>query len=492
MRARLAMMALALMTACGSATSAPHGPQALELPTRPFSDADELDLGESPEPKAATPIADQYRDVAKKLIDRSMASPTAWRRLEYLTDRIGHRLSGSKSLERAIDWAVAELRADGHANVRAEKVMVTHWVRGKESAKIVAPLESDMALLGLGGSPSTPRGGITAEVVAVSSFAELDKLGEEGVRGKIVLLNKVMPPYGPTGHHYGDTVVFRSKGPARVAELGGVAALVRSVTATSARSPHTGATRFKKGGKKIPAAAISLEDTEHILRLLKSGQKVKVHLEMGAKTLPDAESANVLAEIVGSEKPNEVVVIGAHIDSWDVGQGAHDDGGPCVAMMEALTAVRQLGLKPRRTLRVVLFTNEENGLGGARAYAKAHTGEKHVAAIESDNGSFKPQGFRVQGNDAALAQLTDILTLLAPIDATKALQGFSGADLIPLSQKGVTTLGLQVDTSRYFDYHHSAADTLDKVSPEHFKQGIAAAAVLGYVLADMPGELGKP
>lgn len=485
-------LAIAVLGALGAscAPSAPHqtrplGP--LELPVKALA-PDESDLFEVEEPTdEQSEFAKAHGVTARKIISAAMTSERTWKRLEYLSDQIGHRLSGSKSLDRAIEWAVAEMKKDGHENIRTEKVMVPHWERGSESAAIVAPSNWPLSLLALGGSAGTPPQGVTAEVLVVSNWDEFDALGDR-VKGRMVLFNRAMPPFGPDGHQYGATVPYRTQGPRRAGERGAVAALVRSVTAHSLRTPHTGMTSFGKT-KPIPAAAITVEDAELIARLAKKGP-VEVKLTLGAKTFPDAESANVLAELRGREKPEEIVVIGGHLDTWDVGQGAHDDGGGCVIMMEALTLLRELGLTPRRTIRVVLFTNEENGLRGARAYAQEHASEKHVAAIESDSGIFAPEGFRLQGNATALAQAKEMAQLLEPIGATSVTEGFSGADIMPLGRQGVPTLGLAVDASKYFDYHHSPADTLDKVDPKHLKQAVATVAVMAWALAEAPTPLG--
>lgn len=442
---------------------------------------------------AATPIAERYRDEARRILEAALADDRGWTRLAYLTDRIGHRFSGSKSLERAIAWAAAELERDGHENVRTEKVMVPHWVRGAESAALIAPARHELSILGLGGSVGTPRGGLRAEVVAVRTFEELDRLGE-AARGKIVLFDHPMPPYSEEhGSGYDDAYVFRSHGPSRAAAHGAVGVLVRSLTARSLRTPHTGGLRYADDAPKIPAAAIAIEDADLIGRLLAGDEPVRVELRLGARTLPDAESANVIAELRGRERPEEIVVLAAHIDSWDVGQGAHDDAGGCVVMMQALTLLRELGLRPRRTVRVVLYTNEENGLRGALQYAADHADEleQHVAALESDTGIFTPKGISVENSPRALEQVRAIMPLLAPIGADRAQKGFAGIDIIPLMEAGVPGLGLWVDESRYFDYHHTAADTLDKVDPEDLRKNIALTAVVAYVVADMEERLAR-
>lgn len=440
-----------------------------------------------------TPIADQYREVAKRIFEKAQSDRRGWTKLAYLADRIGHRLSGSKALERAIDWAVEGMKADGHENVHTEKVMVPHWVRGSESGEILAPVRRPLTVLGLGMTVGTGKKGVTGEVVVIDDFKQMEGMRER-IKGRIVLFNKAMPPFHPKrGPGYGVAVPYRSLGPSRAADMGAIATLVRSVTSHSLNSPHTGAMRHTSD-RKIPAAAVTVEDAAYIARLAAAGDTVRVRLTLGAKLLPDAESANVIGELKGREKPDEIVLIGAHLDSWDVGQGAHDDGSGCVTMMQALTVLRDLGLRPRRTIRVVLFTNEENGLGGARAYAEQHKADigKHVVGIESDTGSFKTLGFVIKSNDTALKQLQDIITLLAPIGATRIVPGYSGADLMFLEKGGMPGMGLLMDMSTYFDYHHTDADTLDKVNPEHLAENTAAMAVIAYVIADMPDRFAVP
>ncbi|MFQ5490934.1 MAG: M20/M25/M40 family metallo-hydrolase [Phycisphaerae bacterium] len=450
------------------------------------------------EGKTAT-LADRYAPVAGQIIEATLKDNDAHRKLEELCYHIGHRLSGSKGLEQAVQWAARTMQADGLENVRAEPVMVPKWVRGPESLTLLEPRRETLAMLGLGGSVGTGPEGITGVVVAVADEEAFQALGE-GARGKIVLFNNPMPPYHPeTGSGYGKTVRFRSKGARLASEHGAIACLVRSVTATSLRSPHTGAMRYGKAKVKIPAAAVSTEDAEMLARLFARGTPAKVTLKMAAKNHGQVESANVVGELRGSELPEEVVVISGHLDSWDVGQGAHDDGGGCVMAMEAIHVLRKLNLRPRRTIRVVLWTNEENGLGGAKAYVKDHADEmsKHVAAIEADSGTFAPRGFSVDHQDQAklsLAadQLRQILGLLGATGATDLKTGFSGADVSQMKPHGVALLGFSVEGSRYFDYHHTQADTFDKVDPEDLSRCVASIAVAAYVLADMPNRLGEP
>ena len=451
-------------------------------------------------PTAASrgPIAKRYAATAERIVRATLAKNDAWSKMEELCDGIGHRLSGSESLEKAVAWAVATMKADRQDNVRAERVMVPKWVRGKESAVMVEPRRHVLAMLGIGRSVGTPPDGITAPVEVVEDEKALEALGSRAA-GKIILFNNPMPEYdAESGAGYGTTVRFRSTGAKLAAEKGAVACLVRSVTAHSLRSPHTGAMRdYGDVAKKIPAAAISTEDADMISRLRARDKKVVVTLKMQARMEADAPSANVIGELRGRERPDEIVVIGGHLDSWDVGQGAHDDGGGCVISMEAINVLRRLNLIPRRTIRVVLFTNEENGLRGGRAYAADHAEDKHVAAIESDSGIFRPTGFSVDFNDdakktRAVEQMRDLVSLLESIGPMKAEAGGSGADVGPMKDRGFGLLGFRVEGSKYFDYHHTRADTLDKIDPADLSRCTAVMAVAAYILADMPEKLGEP
>jgi hypothetical protein len=435
---------------------------------------------------AAPPLSESYREVSARIIAAALADQDGYAKLSYLCDRIGNRLSGSDSLNAAIAWAAAQMKRDGLENVATPAVKVPHWVRDREDAEMVKPVRHSLSMLGLGGSVATPPDGITAEVVPVSSFDALNALGREKVAGKMVLFNV---PY----EGYGKTVAYRGDGPSRAAKLGAVAMLLRSVGSLSMQTPHTGALNYTESDPKIPAAAITLEDATLIQRLTDAGETVSVHLYMEAHMLPDADSANVMGEITGSQKPEEIVVMGGHIDSWDVGAGAQDDGSGIIASLEAVAVVKKLGLRPRRTLRVVFWTNEENGGAGGRAYREMVGGKIHnyVAAIEMDGGAEKPVGFGVSPGGAALARAKEIGHLLEPIGADTVREGGGGADIGPLMHDGVPGLGLFTVGQHYFDWHHSRTDTVDKIDPREFRQCVAAMAVMGYVLADMPERLGE-
>ena len=433
------------------------------------------------------PVAGTYRHAADSLIAAATADSAAHVRLGKLVDTFGHRLSGSASLEAAIDWILSEMKSDGLQNVRGERVMVPHWVRGTESADLIKPRAAPLRMLGLGGSVATPKDGITAPVLVVNSFDDLRSRASEA-RGKIVLFDAPFTSYRETVH-------YRVEGASAAARAGAVASLIRSVASFSIRSPHTGVMHYDSTVARIPAAALSVEDAEMLHRFQDRGQPVVVRLRMGARSLPDARSRNVVAEVIGRERPDEVVVLGGHIDSWDVGQGAMDDGGGAVAAWEAVRLIHRLGLRPRRTIRVVLWTNEENGGKGATGYRDAHAGQldNHVLAMESDNGTFTPYGFRFSGSDAALAQVQQVAALLQPIGANKVTREKESpeADIAPLVEKGVPGVGLDVDRTRYFWYHHSDGDTLDKVDPAELARCVAAMAVLAYVVADLPDPLAR-
>jgi hypothetical protein len=457
-------------------------------------------------------LAEAYRETGRRVLSRALADEGAWKKLEHLTTRIGHRLAGSRGLEQAIDWAHAEMKAEGLEGVRLQPVKVPRWVRGRESLRVVSPVARELPLLGLGMSVGTPRGGLTAPVVVVRDFDELLALGREKVAGRIVVFASEWGEAAPW-EGYGRTVRYRSDGASAAAKLGAVAALVRSATGRSIASPHTGSLSYVDGVPKVPAAAIAVEDALWLRRMTAGGETVTVTLEMEARLEGEADSANVIAEIRGREKPEEVVVMGGHYDSWDVGQGAHDDGCGCAAAWQALAILKDLGLRPRRTLRVVLWTNEENGLRGGRAYREALGGDigSHVAAIEMDGGCERPVGFGVSlskpgearprrgepraaepGDPAgarALGMVRQIGPLLGSIGAAEVRWGGGGADISPLTSDGVPGLSLNTVGEHYFDWHHTHADTLDKVRPEDLRKATGMLALMGYVLADMPGRL---
>jgi carboxypeptidase Q len=424
------------------------------------------------------------REDATRLIRAATADDFAWQRLAELTDTYGHRLSGSENMARAVEWAVRTMKADGLENVRTERVMVPHWVRGRESAEIVDPPRHQIPILGLGGTVPTPPGGLEAEVLVVSSFDDLRVKGAEA-KNRIVLFNV---PY----NGYSETVTYRNGGARSAAQYGAVAVLVRSVGPLGLRTTHTGSVNYAPGQPQIPAAAISIEDANRIARLSARGRTVRIRLTLESKTEPDVESANVIGEIRGREKPHEIVLLAGHLDSWDVGTGASDDGVGCIVTWEALRLMKKLGIKPRRTVRIVLFANEENGLRGAAAYVEKHaaTAPDHVFALESDSGVFAPAALGFSGSAAARSMMLQIGSLLAPLDFPDITAGGGGADIGPIAQAGnVPTMAYLGDPARYFVIHHSAADTVERIGPEEVSKAAAAIAAVAYAVAEMPERL---
>jgi Zn-dependent M28 family amino/carboxypeptidase len=462
-----------------------------------------------------TPLADKYKTDADRLIQASLADTDGYADLTYLCDHIGKRISGSPQLNTAVEWSANLMRAAGLQNVVVQSVMVPHWVRGHEEGAILAPMSKPLHMLGLGMSVGTPKEGITAEVIFAPDFATLDAMPAEKVKGKIVVFN-------PGWKGYGVGSTYRVTGPSHAAAKGAAAVLVRSATGLAMQIPHTGTLRYDEKQPKIPAAAISVEDALLIERLAKEGP-VQIHLQMEAHLEPEVKAGNVMGEIPGSEHPEEVVVLGGHLDSWDVGQGAQDDGSGIMATFEAVSLIHKLGLKPKRTIRVVFWVNEENGGAGGRAYKELIGSkiEKHVAAIEMDEGAEKPLGIGyggfgaisralapgskavvptvfpppvdestlTPGERASFVTLRDIATLLAPVGATTVVGGGGGSDIGPIVAEGVPSLSPRTEALHYFDWHHTEADTLDKVDPQEFRKNIAVLSVMTYVLADMDGKL---
>lgn len=435
-------------------------------------------------------VAD-YRASTDRIIAASLADGgAAWDRLAELTDRFPGRLSGTTNLRYAIAWVTEKLKSDGFDHVHTEAVMVPHWVRNSESAEIVGDVVQPLAIVGLGGSVGTGADGVQAEAVVVPNFDELDALGPR-VKGKIVVYNVVFHQTNDPLGEYRQGARYRGSGASRAAKYGAVAALVRSIGPIAHRTPHTGGMRYTNDTPQIPVASISGEDADKLQRMQDRGQQITILLKMGAQTLPDTESANVIAEIRGREKPEEVVVIGGHLDSWDIAPGAMDDGGGVIATWEALRMIKKLNLTPRRTIRLVLFTNEENGTRGGQGYRKQHAGEmaSHDLAMELDMGVLPVRGFGFRGSPEAAETIRQIASLLASIGATGVNDKFDGADVNPMESDRVPLIALDVDDQKYFYIHHTVADTADKVDPGDLSRCIAATAVMAYVAADLPQPL---
>lgn len=428
-----------------------------------------------------------YDSLALNLFKMCLGSGRSYEALTELSTTIGHRISGSRQAEQAVQWAKKTMEEFGLENVHLEPVMVPRWVRGDvEEGTIILPdgKKIPVKITALGGSISTPGKGITAEVIEVHSFEELHALGDKS-KGKIIFFNR---PFDRTKINtfegYGGAVDQRGAGAIEASKAGGVMALVRSMTPRLDDFPHTGGMGYNDTIPKVPGAAISTIGANKLAGLLKQHPRLKLYLKISSKTLPDVESANVVGELRGSEFPNEVVVIGGHLDSWDKGQGAHDDGAGVVQCMEAVRLLRQLGLRPRRTIRVVAFMNEENGGRGGQAYAeKKRPGEKHIAAVESDMGGFMPRGFAASTDSVRFANLVRWAPLFRPIMADRILPGGGGADISWLISQGVPQIALLPETQRYFNYHHTDDDIIERVEERELQLGAACMAILSFVLA---------
>ncbi len=423
----------------------------------------------------------------------ALASRGATEIVRSLTDEVGPRPAGSAGYHAAVEWALRTLRERGFSNVHAEPVTVPHWERGEESAAVVSPVSQPLQLAALGGSIGTPPGGINAEVIEVESLDAVDKLGKAAVAGKIVYYN-VPTARARDGSGYGKAVAVRAAGAQRAAALGAVGVVIRSIGTDHNRLPHTGMMRREPNELTVPAAALSVPDAELLHRLLEAHQSVALHLQLGCRWLPDVESANVIGEIPGAARPDEIVLLGAHLDSWDLGTGALDDGAGVGIVVHAAQLVGSLPRRPQRTVRVVLFANEEHGLSGGRAYALAHRAEaaKHIAALEADAGTEGGYALRFLGSPETRGRLAEIAAELQPLGIEfVGDDAHGGADLGPLRALGVPMVDVAQDATTYFDYHHTANDTFDKINPEGLAQVTAAFAVIAEGIANLNGDLGR-
>jgi carboxypeptidase Q len=447
----------------------------------------------SPTPVVFSPQTLAY---VKQLQHAALSSDYAYKQVAHLANNIGPRLSGSAQAAKSVQYIARELKSLG-CEVQLERVMVPHWVRGEETAALTQfPGQAEnttqkIVLCALGASVATPADGITAELITVRNFDELKSLPRDKVAGKIVLFNypfdKQMAAEGRGGEAYGEAVVYRSDGPSAAARQGAVACLIRSVGGADYRLPHTGHTSYADDAPKIPAGAVTAEDADLIVDLVKQGP-VKMKLVLTPQTLPNVESANVIGDIRGSEHPEQVVIVSGHLDSWDLGTGAIDDAAGVAVSMEAANLIQKLHLKPKRTIRVIAWMNEENGLAGSKQYGKDHEKEwsNHFAAMETDGGAGHPIGINIKGK-------FEIKKLLAPVLAVLQESGAGGtnfaehigADIEPLEKAGVPAFSPIQDSRFYFNYHHTAADTLDKIVPKELAENSAVVAVAAYALANM-------
>jgi carboxypeptidase Q len=455
----------------------------------------------------ATPVVFSPQTLAdlKRLQQSALNSDYAYKQVAHLANNIGPRLSGSAQAAKAVEYVATELKAIG-CEVQLEKVIVPHWVRGEESAALVQfpgmaeNTTQKIIVTALGGSVATPAEGLTADVIAVKNFDELKALPREKVAGRIVLFSypfdKQMAALGRGGEAYGEAVVYRADGPTAAAQQGAVACLIRSVGGADYRLPHTGQTDYKADAPKIPAGAIAAEDAELIVDLVRQGTdspgrarqgSVKMKLVLTPQTLPDVESANVIGDIKGSEHPEQVVIVSGHLDSWDLGTGAIDDAAGVAVSVETANLIRKLQLKPKRTIRVIAWMNEENGLAGSKQYAKDHEKDwpNHFAAIETDSGAGHPIGINIRGKPEVKAILKAVAAVLQESGAGMLnLVEHCGADIEPMEKAGVPTFAPLQDSRFYFNYHHTAADTLDKIVPKELAENSAVVAILAYALAN--------
>jgi hypothetical protein len=425
----------------------------------------------------------------RTIFDAALKDGQSYEMLEYLTTKIGQRLSGSPGAAAGVEWSRHTMENLKFDSVWLQPVMVPHWVRGeKEIARIINSKtmgQADVNICALGGSIGTGPGGIAAQVVEVQNFEELKTLGTKNVQGKIVFFNRPMDPTRiNTFEAYGGAVNQRGAGASEAARYGAVGAVVRSMGINIEDYPHTGGMRYAAGVPKIPAMAISTKHAELLSRLLKDDRELKLYFEAHCETLADAPSHNVVGELKGREFPNEIIVVGGHLDSWDLGQGAHDDGAGCVQSIEVLRILKAIGYQPKRTIRAVMFMNEENGLRGGTKYAelaKAND-EKHIAAIESDRGGFTPRGFTMTAPDSVKTKIKTWKHLFKPYGIADFDKEGGGADIGPLGPQGTALIGFFPDPQRYFNYHHTPEDTFDKVDKRELEMGAAAMAALVYLI----------
>jgi len=443
------------------------------------------------------PIPDALRATVATLQKEALAGTRSFEIVRSLTVEVGPRLAGTARFGRAVEWGVRTLNELGFAKVRTEKAILPHWERGVETGEILSPYQQVVHLCALGGSIGTPEAGIDAEVLLVPSLQDFESIDAAQVRGKIVFFNTRMERTRD-GSGYGAAVPMRGQGASLAAKKGAVAVLIRSVGTDRNRTPHTGAMRYEPGVARIPAAALSVPDADLLEAQFESSRKldqpVRFRLFLGARFLPDLEGANVVGDVVGREKPEEIVLLGCHLDSWDLGTGALDDAAGCGIVIEAARRIAQLPQKPRRTIRVVLFANEEFGLSGARAYAEAHKNElpRHILTGEADLGSGRPYRLASRIDPAALPLFDAIAQLVAPLGIDRGNnESFGGADLIPMGPARVPLFSLAQDASQYFDYHHTANDTLDKVDAKDLDANVAAWVTIVYAAAEVQGDFGR-
>lgn len=423
----------------------------------------------------------------RSIFDFVLTQSECYKNLDYLCNKIGPRLSGSDNAKKAVDYTADLMKQYEFDNVYLQEVIVPHWVRGdKEKAEINVNKERiSVNVCALGGSIATPSKGLKAQVIEVKSFDELKSLGKEKIQGKWVFFNCPMnPTYINTFKAYGEAVKYRFNGAVEAAKYDAVGVIVRSLSLRIDEHPHTGQMQYGEDIEKIPAIAISTLHADLLSKKLKEDSLLEFFCKTSCKILPNVLSHNVMGEIKGSEFPNEIILVGAHLDSWDLGTGAHDDGAGCVQSMEVLHIFKQLGLKPKRTIRVVLFMNEENGLRGGKKYAEivAQNKEKHLVAIETDDGGFTPKGFSIDGKPNHVEKISAWKSLLGEYGLNDIGTGGGGADISPLKGQGVTLISLKPDSQRYFDVHHACTDRFEMIDKRELELGAASIASLIYLI----------
>jgi carboxypeptidase Q len=428
----------------------------------------------------------------KKISDEILSSGKAYENLRTLCKTVGARLSGSPQMYKAEEWGLSCLKEAGAVKVYLQDCLVPHWVRGGKDIAWVAytdakgkPVKEYLDVLALGNSLGTGKNGVKAKVILINNFDELEKRKEE-VKGKIVFYNYPFnPTYIQTFRAYGESGAYRRNGPSRAAKYGALAVVIRSMTASTDNNPHTGATQYDTTLPKIPCAAMGLKDADKLSKLLADGKQMELYYQSNARFFPEVTGHNVIGEITGSEFPNEVITIGGHLDSWDPAEGAHDDGAGCVHSIEVLRALRAVGYQPKRTIRVVLFANEENGLRGGNKYAEAGktSGEKFYFALESDAGGFTPRGFGCTVSKEQLEKMQAWVPLLLPYGVYQITMGGGGADIGPLNRNFKTPLaGLVPDGQRYFDIHHARSDVFENVNKRELELGAVNMTALIYLV----------
>jgi len=425
--------------------------------------------------------------VIKGIYDESLTSRDTYKLLDHLCNKIGHRLSGSIGASKAVEWTEMIMNSYSFDKIYKQDLFVPNWKRGdKEEVKIVGQKDEELNVLALGMSVSTPKKGISAKVVEVQDIEDIEILGRDKIKGKIVFFNRPTDQrLISTGSAYGGAVDQRTAGPAEAAKYGAVAVVIRSIGTAFDDVPHTGVTRYVEGIKKIPAAALGVISADRLTQALKNNPNVKLFIKMNCETLGDAPSHNVVGELIGNEFPNEIITIGGHLDSWDVGQGAHDDGAGCMQSIQVLRLFQKLGIKPKRTIRAVMFMNEENGSRGGLKYAELakKNSENHLIALESDAGAFTPRGFGVTAEASTIEKFRTWLPYFDRNTINYFKKGGGGVDIDPLNRLlGTPTIGFIPDSQRMFDIHHSDNDSFDSVHPRELELGTASIASLIYLI----------